>query len=74
MTCCPRHCDIPQDKSAFIQEVEEEKYNNQYYAHETIRVLDAQQESPTPEKKTPEQLVLEEYHKFLKVFLKKESK
>ena len=63
-----------QDKSAFIQEVEEEEYNNQYYVHETICMLEAQQESQKPREKTPEKLVLIEYHKFLKVFSKKESK
>ena len=73
MTRCPRHCHMLQDKSAFIQEVEEEEYNNQYYVHETIHALEAQQESQTPREKTPEELVPEEYHKFLKVFLKKES-
>ena len=31
MTCCPWHCHMLQDKSAFIQEVEEEEYDNQYY-------------------------------------------
>ena len=28
MTHCPRHCHMLQDKSAFIQEMEEEEYNN----------------------------------------------
>ena len=62
-----------QDKPAFIQEMEEEEYDNQYYVHETIRALDVQQESQTPVEKTPEELVLVEYHKFFKVFSKKES-
>ena len=34
-------------------------------------MLEAQQEKPT--EKTPEELVPKEYHKFFKVFLKKES-
>ena len=62
-----------QDKSAFIQEMEEEEYNNQYYIHETICALNAQQESQKPKEKIPEELVPVEYHKFLKVSLKKES-
>ena len=73
MTHCPRHCHMLQDKSAFIQEVEEEEYDNQYYVHETIRALEVQQESQKPREKTTEVLVPVEYHKFLKVFSKKES-
>ena len=53
--------------------MEEEEYNNQYYAHETICALEVQQESQKPREKTPEKLVPVEYYKFLKVFLKKES-
>ena len=73
MTCCPRHCHMLQDKSTFIQEMEEEEYDNQYYVHETIRALDAQQESQKPREKTPEELVLVEYYRYLNVFSKKES-
>ena len=73
MTHCPQHCYMLQDKSTFIQEMEEEKYNNQYYVHETIHTLDAQWESQKPREKMPEELVPVEYHKFLKVFSKKES-
>ena len=73
MTRCPRHCHMLQDKSTFIQEMEEEEYNNQYYVHETTRTLEAQQESQKPKEKTPEELIPEEYHKFLNVFSKKES-
>ena len=62
-----------QDKSAFIQEMEEEEYDNQYYVHETIRALEAQQESQKPREKTAEELVPMEYHKYLNVFSKKES-
>ena len=62
-----------QDKPAFIQEVEEEEYDNQYYVHETIHAMEAQQESQKPKEKTPKELVLEEYHKYLNVFSKKES-
>ena len=62
-----------QDKSTFIQEMEEEEYDNQYYVYETIHTLEAQQESQKPKEKTPEELIPEEYHKFLNVFLKKES-
>ena len=53
---------------------QEENHNNniQYQVHETIHVLEVQQEKP--KEKTPEELVPKEYHKFLKVFLKKESK
>ena len=61
-----------QDKSAFIQVMEEGEYDNQYYVHETIRTLEAQQESQKPKEKTPEELVLEEYHKYLNVFSKME--
>ena len=63
-----------QDKSAFIQKVEEGEYDNQYYVHEMICTLEVQQESQRLKEKTPKELVLEEYHKFLKVFLTKESK
>ena len=73
MTHCPRHCHMLQDKSTFIQEMEEEEYDNQYYVHETIRALEAQQESQKPRERTPEELVPAEYHKFLNVFSKKES-
>ena len=73
MTRCPRHCHMLQDKSTFIQEMEEEEYNNQYYVHETTRTLEAQQESQKPKEKTPEELIPEEYYKFLNVFSKKES-
>ena len=73
MTHCPRHCHMLQDKSAFIQEMEEEEYDNQYYVHETIHALEAQQESQKPREKTPEELVPVEYHKYLNVFSKKES-
>ena len=72
MTRCPRHCHMLQDKSAFIQVMEEE-YNNQYYVHETICVLEVQQESPKPREKTPKELVPVEYHKYLNIFSKKES-
>ena len=44
-----------------------------YYVHETICALEAQQESQKPKEKTPEELVLEECHKFLNVFSKKGS-
>ena len=70
---CPRHCHMLQDKSPFIQEMEEKEYNNQFYVHETIHMLEVQQESQIPKEKTPKELVLEEYHKFLNVFSKKES-
>ena len=73
MTRCPHHCHMLQDKSAFIQEMEEEEYDNQYYVHETIHALEARQESQKPKEKTPKELVPEEYHKFLNVFSKKES-
>ena len=62
-----------QDKSAFIQEVEEEEYDNQYFIHETIHALEAQPKSQKPREKTPEELVPVEYHKYLNVFSKKES-
>ena len=62
-----------QDKSTFIQEMEEEEYDNQYYVHETICALEAQQESQKPKEKTPKELVPMEYHKYLNVFSKKES-
>ena len=71
MTCCPQHCHILQPKVAFLASLEKEEYNIQYQVHETIRVLEAQQEKP--KEKTSEELVPKEYHKFLKVFLKKES-
>ena len=50
---------------------QERKYDIQYQVHEMIRALEAQQEKP--KEKTPEELVPKEYHKFLKVFSKKES-
>ena len=58
-------------KSAFLASLKKEKYNIQYQVHEIICVLEVQQEKPT--EKTPEELVPKEYHKFLKVFSKKES-
>ena len=72
MTHCPRHCHMLQPKSAFLASLKKEEYDIQYQVHETIRVLEAQQEKP--KEKTPEELVPKEYHKFLKVFSKKESK
>ena len=60
-----------QPKSTFLASLEKEEYNIQYQVHKTIRVLEAQQEKP--KEKTPEELVPKKYHKFLKVFSKKES-
>ena len=62
-----------QDKSAFIQVMEEEEYDNQYHVHETICVLEVQQESQKPREKTSKELVPVEYHKFRNVFSKKDS-
>ena len=59
-------------KSAFLASLKKEEYNIQYQVHEMIHALEAQQEKP--KEKTPEELVPKEYHKFLKVFSKKESK
>ena len=59
-------------KLAFLASLEKEEYDIQYQVHETICVLEVQQEKP--KEKTPEELVPKEYHKFLKVFSKKESK
>ena len=73
ITRCPRQCHMLQDKFTFIQEVEGEEYDNQYYVQETICALEAQQEYQKLKEKTPEELVPEEYHKFLNVFSKKES-
>ena len=72
MTHCPQHCHMLQPKSAFLASLEKEEYDIQYQVHETICVLEVQQEKP--KEKTPEELVPKEYHKFLKVFLKKEFK
>ena len=72
MTRCPRHCHMLQPKSVFLASLKKEEYNIQYQVHETICALEAQQEKS--KEKTPEQLVPKEYHKFLKVFSKKESK
>ena len=71
MTHCPRHCHMLQPKLAFLASLEKEEYVIQYQVHETIRALEVQQEKP--KEKTPEELVPKEYHKFLKVFSKKES-
>ena len=71
MTCCPQHCHILQPKLAFLASLEKEEYNIQYQVHKTICALEVQQEKP--KEKTPEELVPKEYHKFLKVFSKKES-
>ena len=71
MTHCPQHCHMLQLKLAFISSLEKEEYDIQYQVHEMICILEAQQEKPT--EKTPEELVPKEYHKFLKVFSKKES-
>ena len=72
MTHCSQHCHILQPKSAFLASLKKEEYNIQYKVYERIHVLEAQQEKP--QERTPEGLVPKEYHKFLKVFLKKESK
>ena len=72
MTCCPRHCHMLQPKSVFLASLKKEEYNIQYQVHETICALEAQQEKS--KEKTPKELVSKEYHKFLKVFSKKESK
>ena len=61
-----------QPKSALLASFKKEEYDIQYQVHETIYVLEVQQEKP--KEKTPEELVPKEYYKFLKVFLKKESK
>ena len=58
-------------KLAFISSLKKEEYNIQYQVHKIICALEAQQGKPT--EKTPEELVSKEYHKFLKVFSKKES-
>ena len=60
-----------QPKSAFLASLKKEEYDIQYQVHEMICVLEAQQEKPA--EKTHEELVPKEYHKFLKVFSKKES-
>ena len=71
MTHCPRHCHMLQPKLAFLASLEKEEHDIQYQVHETICMLEVQQEKP--KEKTPEELVPKEYHKFLKVFSKKES-
>ena len=71
MTCCLRHCHMLQPKSAFLASLEKEEYDIQYQVHKTIHALEVQQEKP--KEKTSEELVPKEYHKFLKVFSKKES-
>ena len=71
MTRCLWHCHMLQLKSAFLASLEKEEYNIQYQVHKTICALEVQQEKP--KEKTPEELVSKEYHKFLKVFSKKES-
>ena len=58
-------------KLAFISSLKKEEYNIQYQVHKIICALEAQQGKPT--EKTSEELVSKEYHKFLKVFSKKES-
>ena len=72
MTHCLWHCHMIQPKSAFLASLKKEEYSIQYQVHKTICVLKAQHE--IPKEKTPEELVPKKYHKFLKVFLKKESK
>ena len=71
MTHCPQHHHMLQPKLAFLASLKREEYDIQYQVHETIHVLEAQQEKSI--EKTPEELVPKKYHKFLKVFLKKES-
>ena len=51
--------------------LEKEEYDIQSQVHKTIHALEVQQENP--KEKTPEELVPKKYHKFLKVFSKKES-
>ena len=72
MTHCPQHCHMLQLKLTFLASLEKEEYDIQYQVHKTIHALEAQQEKP--KEKTPEELVPKEYHKFLKVFSKKEFK
>ena len=72
MTHCLCHCHMLQPKLAFLAALKKEEYDIQYQVHKTIQALEAQQEKP--KEKTPEELVTKEYHKFHKVFLKKESK
>ena len=72
MTHCLQHCHMLQLKSTFLAALEKEEYDIQYQVHEIICMLEAQQEKPR--EKTPEELAPKEYHKFLKVFSKKESK
>ena len=69
MTCCSQHCHMLQPKSAFLASLEKEEYDIQHQVHETIHALEVQQEKPA--EKTPEELVPKEYHKFLKVFSKR---
>ena len=46
MTHSLRHCHMLQPKSAILASLEKEEYNIQYQVHETIHVLEAQQEKP----------------------------
>ena len=61
----------PAKISIYCFSLKKKEYDIQYQVYKTIHALEAQQEKPM--EKTSEELVPKEYHKFLKVFLKKES-
>ena len=61
----------PAKISIYCFSLKKKEYDIQYQVYKTIHALEAQQEKPM--EKTSEELVPKEYHKFLKVFSKKES-
>ena len=70
MTRCPRSCYLLQEKSIFLQTLEKKEVEQAWSAHKIRVTLD----KPKKVEKTAEELVPKEYHQYLKVFSKEESK
>ena len=71
MTCCPWTCRVLQGKSPLEQSIDTLNQNGLRTIH-AIKKEQEQSEAPKPDLK-PEDLVPKAYHKYLKVFSKKES-
>ena len=68
MTCCPRSCYQLQEKSIFLHTLEKKEVEQAWSAHKIRVTLDKSKKV----EKTAEELVLKEYHQYLKVFSKEE--
>ena len=69
MTCCPQSCYLLQEKSIFLQTLKKEEVEQAWSTHKIQVTLD----KPKKVEKTVKELVLKEYHQYLKVFSKEES-